>query len=208
MKEENTLFLFQDYLFSSIVHDYDSFFTNQTYPLFSWDLNWIRDLRVDNFEKLPREVTYGGFCKYLTTYLQVSQQREDALPFKINPLASTKLLDEKSKLVGQLNSECSDKSQVIVATPIGKNYPAYLDVAFERILLPSLAKEYHIDPQNEGEAHQRDLGILPHAKNLERYYDLFPHQGNPLRQPLETRPSSAPEYSITVEEGPNTSVYT
>ena len=207
MREENPLFLFQDYIFSSIVPNYSDFFKNQAYPLFSWDLNWIGALRNDYFERLPQEVTYGGFRKYLTAYPQVSQKREEVTPFKINPLASTKLLDEKSRLVNHLNSRGSDNPQVIVTFPIGTDYPAYLDVAFERILLPSLAKEDHIDSYAEGNR-QRDLGVLPHAKNLERYYELFPDGKTTLRQPLETRSSTAPEYSITVEEGPNTVVYT
>lgn len=208
MQKENTLFFFQDYLFSSIIRDYDNFFTNQTYPLFSWDLNWISALRADYFERLPQEVTYGGFRKYLNTYFQVNQKSENALPFEINPLASTKLLDEKSRLVHQLNLKCSDKPQVISTFPLGRKYSSRLVTAFERILLPSLAKEYHIDLHNEGEAHQRDLGILPQAKNLERYYDLFPHGGPPLRQPLETTRNSDPKYSIMVWKGPGIVIYT
>lgn len=207
MREENPPFLFQDHIFSSIVPDYASFFTNQTYPLFSWDLNWISALRNNYLETWPQEVTYGGFRKYLTTYPQVSQKREEVAPFKINPLASAKLLDEKSRLVNHLNSRAADKPQVIVTFPIGMNYPAYLDVAFERILLPSLAKEHHIDPCGEGDL-QRDLGVLPHAKNLERYYELFPDEKNDLRHPLENTVNNSSEYSITVEEGPNTVAYT
>ena len=207
MREENSLFLFQDYIFSPIVPDYASFFTNQTYPLFSWDLNWISALRTNYFETWPQEVTYGGFRKYLTIYPQVSQKREEVAPFKVNPLGSTKLLDEKSRLVNHLNSRASDKPQVIVTFPIGMNYPAYLDVAFERILLPSLAKEHHIDSCGEGDP-RRDLGVLPHAKNLERYYELFPDGKNDLKRPLENTVNNSSEYSITVEEGPNTVVYT
>lgn len=207
MREENPLFLFQDYIFSSIVPDYAIFFTNQTYPLFSWDLNWISAIRADCFERLHEEVTYGGFRKYLTNYLQVSQKREEITPFKINPLASTKLLDEKSRLVNHLNSRGSENPQVIATFPIARDYPAYLDVAFERILLPSLAKKDHIDSYGERDR-QRDLGVLPHAKNLERYYELFPDVKNTLRQTLETRPSTALEHSITFEEGINTASYT
>ena len=208
MQKENPLFLFQDYIFPPIVRDYDSFFTNQIYPLFSWDLNWISALRADYFERLPQEVTYGGFCKYLTNYFQVTQKRDEALPFEINPLASTKLLDEKGRLVNHLNSLASYKPQIIVTFPFRHIYPACLDVAFERILLPSLAKEHHIDSCGAGDRHHRNLGVLPHAKNLERYYELFPDGTTTLRQPLETTAGVAREYNITVEEGPNTVIYT